>query len=248
MKAFANNRASTAGLEKGVFPQGEVAKHVAEWFDDLAIIDRDGVTPHREFKFGALLYGMVRAELDELSPQIPTQLFHGALRGRRVPLPQVARAAALRRQQFDQDDKLKSTRLALIKACLLRSPNKPNPNIAISEKLNESTTDPACLCGRLFAVFDRLQYLALRGVNAGVVERYYASASVTPALVVGRLFRNAQFHLAKADAGAAENVRKVSRHAGPRSPRPLRPRLLPPKSRLPPTEHRAKGSRLISNP
>ena len=36
------------------------------------------------------------------------------------------------------------------------------------------------LCGRLFAVFDRLQYLALGGVNAGVVERYYASASTTP--------------------------------------------------------------------
>ena len=52
--------------------------------DDVAIVDRDGVTPHREFKFGALLYGMVRAELDELSPQLPTQLLHGALRGRVV--------------------------------------------------------------------------------------------------------------------------------------------------------------------
>jgi CRISPR-associated protein Csd1 len=60
----------------------------------------------------------------------------------------------------------------------------------------------------LFAVFDRLQYFALGGVNAGVVERYYASASVTPALVMGRLFRNAQFHLAKAEGGIAENVRK----------------------------------------
>ena len=78
----------------------------------------------------------------------------------------------------------------------------------MKNELNESTSDPAYLCGRLFAVFDRLQYLALGGVNAGVVERYYASASVTPALVMGRLFRNAQFHLAKADGGVAENVRK----------------------------------------
>ena len=78
----------------------------------------------------------------------------------------------------------------------------------MTECLNPESSDPAYLCGRLFAVFDRLQYLALGGVNAGVVERYYASASTTPALVMGRLFRNAQFHLAKADGGVATNVGK----------------------------------------
>jgi CRISPR-associated protein Csd1 len=78
----------------------------------------------------------------------------------------------------------------------------------MTESLNPESRDPAYLCGRLFAVFDRLQYLALGGVNAGVVERYYASASTTPALVMGRLFRNAQFHLAKAVGGTATNVSK----------------------------------------
>ena len=78
----------------------------------------------------------------------------------------------------------------------------------MTECLNPESRDPAYLCGRLFAVFDRLQYLALGGVNAGVVERYYASASVTPALVMGRLFRNAQFHLARAEGGVATNVQK----------------------------------------
>lgn len=78
----------------------------------------------------------------------------------------------------------------------------------MTEHLNLESKDSAYLCGRLFAVFDRLQYLALGQVGAGVAERYYASASVTPALVMGRLFRNAQFHLAKAGGGVAENVRK----------------------------------------
>jgi CRISPR-associated protein Csd1 len=78
----------------------------------------------------------------------------------------------------------------------------------MTECLNPDSRDPAYLCGRLFAVFDRLQYLALGGVNAGVVERYYASASTTPALVMGRLFRNAQFHLAKTEGGVATNVAK----------------------------------------
>jgi CRISPR-associated protein Csd1 len=155
---------------------------------------------------------MVRAELAELPPQIPTQLLHGALRGRSMPLPQSALTAALRRQQLDQENKLNPARLALIKACLIRSQNQSTINyqqqVPMTESLNPESLDPAYLCGRLFAVFDRLQYLALGGVNAGVVERYYASASVTPALVMGRLFRNAQFHLAKAEGGIAENVRK----------------------------------------
>ena len=76
----------------------------------------------------------------------------------------------------------------------------------MTECLNPESRDSAYLCGRLFAVFDRLQRLAQGNVNAGVVERYYASASVTPALVMGRLFRNAQFHLAKAEGGVATNV------------------------------------------
>jgi CRISPR-associated protein Csd1 len=190
----------------------EVEENIADWFADLGLIHPDGMSTKRDFKFGALLFGMVRAELSELSPQIPTQLLHAALRGRTVALPQPALAAALRRQQLDHENKLNPARLALIKACLLRSPNNSKNssiiNPAMSESLNLECRDAAYLCGRLFAVFDRLQYLALGGVNAGVVERYYASASVTPSLVMGRLFRNAQFHLAKAGGGVAENVRK----------------------------------------
>ncbi len=195
----------------------EVRNHVAEWFQDLALVPPEGAGMKRDFKFAALLYGTVRAELDELPPQTPTQLFHGALRGRSVPLPQSALAAALRRQQLDQENKLNPARIALIKACLIRSPNSPNNNsrtkdTSMTECLNPESRDPAYLCGRLFAVFDRLQELGLPGVNAGVVQRYYPSASTTPALVMGRLFRNAQFHLDKTEArlggGTAENVRK----------------------------------------
>ena len=70
----------------------EIKEHVAEWFQDLGIIPPDGVGVKRDFKFGALLYGMVRAEHSELPPQVATQLLHGALRGRSVPLPQSALA------------------------------------------------------------------------------------------------------------------------------------------------------------
>ena len=152
-----------------------------------------------------------KPDYDKLPPQVPTQLLYSALRG--SPLPHTALAAALRRQQVEAGDQLNPARFGLIKACLLRSPShstlNPEPsNLRMTECLNPESRDPAYLCGRLFAVFDRLQYLALGSVNVGVAERFYASASVTPALVMGRLFRNAQFHLAKAGGGMAENVRK----------------------------------------
>ena len=68
----------------------------------------------------------------------------------------------------------------------------------MSNELNEHESNPAYLCGRVMAILARIQNLALPGVGAGIVQRYYAAASATPALVLGRLIRNAQIgHLPK---------------------------------------------------
>jgi CRISPR-associated protein Csd1 len=69
--------------------------------------------------------------------------------------------------------------------------------------LNEEHQHPAYHCGRLMAVLAALQRSALGDVGAGVVQRYYAAASATPALVLGRLTRTSQFHLNKLDPGLA---------------------------------------------
>lgn len=202
----------------------QVRNNIREWFSDLTIVKPEGDTMKSDFKLGALLYALVREKIDELPPQIPTQLLHVAFNG--SLLPKTALAAALHRQQVD-NNKLKPERMAIIKAVLSRQ-DRVNPRKekhCMTEQLNPKSCDPAYVCGRLFAVFDRLQYLALGQVNAGVAERYYASASVTPALVMGRLFRNANFHLAKASGGVAENVRKdfesITAELGDTFPPPL---------------------------
>ncbi len=205
---------------------GQVEKSVAAWFDGSEIIDPDGVTLRSGHKFGAILYAMVRAELDELPAALPAALFYSILRGAPVPLPRTALSAALRRQVIDQrkpddlrDPRLNPARLGLIRAVLNRLPDQP---ILMTAQLDPACSDSAYLCGRLFAVFSELQPIALESVNAGVVERFYASASVTPSLVMGRLFRNAQNHLSKAEgrggwrAGAAENIRKDFEHISTR--------------------------------
>jgi len=55
----------------------------------------------------------------------------------------------------------------------------------------------AYLCGRLLAVLADIQQAALGDVNAGVVDRFYSSASTTPSVAFGRLVKNAQYHLSK---------------------------------------------------
>ena len=63
--------------------------------------------------------------------------------------------------------------------------------------LNEDHPNPAYHCGRLMAVLAKIQQAALGSVGAGVIQRYYAAASTTPALVLGRLVRTSNYHLDK---------------------------------------------------
>ena len=67
----------------------------------------------------------------------------------------------------------------------------------VKPELNSDFKDRAYQCGRLMAVLGKLQLEDNPDVKAGVVQRYYAAASTTPALVFGRLIRGAQFHLHK---------------------------------------------------
>lgn len=78
----------------------------------------------------------------------------------------------------------------------------------MTPELNLSETDPAYLCGRIMALLGQLQYAALGDVGAGVVQRYYAAASVTPGLVLGRLVRLAQTaHLPKLNSMDKQGLR-----------------------------------------
>lgn len=91
--------------------------------------------------------------------------------------------------------------------------------------LNPNHPEPAYHCGRLLAVFSNLQRAALGDVGAGVVQRYYAAASQTPGLILGRLASNARNHLGKLENGLAwwyENqIADVMSRLGDGAPRVL---------------------------
>ena len=64
-------------------------------------------------------------------------------------------------------------------------------------QLDNTNKEPAYLCGRLFALLEKIQREALGSVGASIVDRFYGSASSAPASVFGNLMRGSQAHLSK---------------------------------------------------
>lgn len=62
--------------------------------------------------------------------------------------------------------------------------------------VNKEDRRASYLCGRLFAVLEKLQQEATRSNNT-IASRYFGSASATPQAIFGLLIRNSQAHLNK---------------------------------------------------
>ena len=73
--------------------------------------------------------------------------------------------------------------------------------------LNEQSTNPAYVLGRLFAVLEKVQQEAIGNVNASIKDRYFTSACASPASVFPILLRLSQHHIAKADYGYVRDRR-----------------------------------------
>ena len=67
--------------------------------------------------------------------------------------------------------------------------------------LDPERKDVSYLLGRLFAVLEKAQLDALGKVNATIKDRFFSSASATPASVFPRLLRLSQHHIGKVPYG-----------------------------------------------
>ena len=62
---------------------------------------------------------------------------------------------------------------------------------------NDKHPEAAYHCGALVAVYGAIQATAMGDVNASLIDRYYASASQTPALAIGQISRISNHHISK---------------------------------------------------
>lgn len=174
--------------------------NVESWFADLAIVARDGNGQAPGPKFMAVCGALVR-ELKDLPAPTAVTLWKAAVQRLPIPQPLMAQALARVRSDLVTGEPFNHARMGLIKAYFVRL--KTGGESTMTAFYNPDHPSPAYHCGGLFAVLANLQRAALGDVGAGVVHRYYAAASQTPGLILGRLMTNARNHLGKLDGGLA---------------------------------------------
>ncbi len=187
----------------------ELVRNVEAWFANLAITKWDGQGLAFDPKFYEVCLALVRNDrsksisknLEQLPAPAAATLWKVAVQRLPIPQPLMAQALARFRSDLVKDEPFNHARMGLIKAYFVRL--KPGGDSTMTVYLNPDHPAAAYHCGRLLAVLASLQRAALPDVGAGVVQRYYAAASQTPGLILGRLTSNARNHLGKLEGGLA---------------------------------------------
>jgi CRISPR-associated protein Csd1 len=138
---------------------------------------------------------------ETVHPSITAKLLDAVINGR--PYPEFLLATVIRRIRTDRDtekDKfiqLNPTRAGILKAWLNREARRKGQKEEIGMALNKENENAAYLCGRLFAMLEKIQQEANPGLNRTITDAYFASACARPALIFPRLIKLAQTHLKK---------------------------------------------------
>lgn len=205
----------------------EVARNVQRYLDDTAIVrpyeDEPGTYPLPQLLASLAVLG----ETKRLPPHLGVEVYLAAISGQ--PFPRSVLDAAIRRTRGEGPGasalgaRSFAARCSVIRASLVRNRSfKEVPTVS----LDLNNRQPAYLLGRVLAILDHVQKDALGSVNATIVDRYYGSASSTPAAVFPTLIRRSQHHFGKLrreKAGLAVQREKVLQesladvHAFPRT-------------------------------
>lgn len=146
--------------------------------------------------------GAIRPDMDKLRPEIASQLYRAALEGIAPSISLITPILNQLRSRLVGDENFKlvyddHSRFAFLKLILNR--NRKESDMEIKSSLAADTHDPAYNCGRLLSVLSETQKKAQgypKGFS-GVAERYFGTASVSPATVLPLLLRLNRHHLDK---------------------------------------------------
>lgn len=172
----------------------EFAGTILRHFNDMEIIDtrKDG-KPYMGIK-DMLAAVTLNGKQSEATPNLPEAVVKSIFQG--TPYPFTLFSACIRRIRAESGNKDKNAiriaRMAIIKAYL----NRINDNDKkIDTMLDKSNTNQGYLCGRLFAVLDKIQEDA-NGISS-IRERYMNAASATPASVFATILNLSSHHMEK---------------------------------------------------
>lgn len=170
----------------------DFAEKILDHFCDMEIHDtRKEKKPYmgvREMISSVTLGG----KMSDATPNLPEAVVKSIFQG--LPYPATLYSACIRRIRAEQ--KLTITRAAIIKAYLNRQNNNSKK---IDIMLDKGNTNQGYLCGRLFAVLDKIQEDANN--ISSIRERYMNAASATPSAVFATILNLSVHHSEKLDEG-----------------------------------------------
>ncbi len=170
----------------------DFAAKILQHFSDMEIVDtRKDRKPYMGIKdiLSAVTLG---GKQSEATPNLPEAIVQSIFQG--TPYPYTLFSACIRRIRAESGDNgaNRIARIAILKAYLNRT-NDNNNKIDIM--LDKTNTNPGYLCGRLFAVLDKIQEDANK-INS-IRERYMNAASATPSSVFATILNLSAHHLEK---------------------------------------------------
>jgi CRISPR-associated protein Csd1 len=190
-------------------PFKKMMQHIMAHYRDLEIVREYEDQPTYLSVWRILNETVSRKSRDkDASPLLAGTVFRSILTN--APYPAALYYAIINRVRADIDDsskgihKINYMRAAVIKAYLLRKyrhqPENPFKEV-LTMALNEQSTTPAYVLGRLFAVLEKAQTEAIPNINATIKDRYFTSACATPTSVFPILLRMAHHWISKAEYG-----------------------------------------------
>jgi CRISPR-associated protein Csd1 len=194
-------------------PFNKVVEKIMKHYKDLEIT-KEFQSQHTYLTIRDILDETVspKAANKQAAPLLAGSLFRAVLEN--TPYPAALYNAIINRVRADQDEKftrkINYGRAAILKAYLLRKyrnqPQHPIQEVLVMS-LNEQSTIPAYLLGRLFAVLEKAQQEAIGDMNASIKDRYFTSACASPKTVFPTLLRLSQHWISKAEYGYASDKR-----------------------------------------
>ena len=177
---------------------GVFAQRLKAHYDRLEII-RPSFDNRTQLPLWLLLQETVNRQSRDktASPQMSADTLRAILTGGRYPATLFQQTMLRIRAEHD----ITRGKAAIIKAYFLRNDTQQNRMEALTVKLNDDCNDLPYVLGRLFSVLEDIQQQANPGINTTIKDRYFSSASATPAVVFPVLLNLAEKHQKKLSAG-----------------------------------------------
>ena len=184
----------------------DFAKNIAKHFEDLEIVRSKNDEKEYFSLFNLLSNVSFEFKVDNVPPNLAGKVIESILDG--TNYPETLQQQCIRRIRAEQH--VNRIRAAILKAYLNRKETIYNTNEKlITMSLDLENKNQGYLCGRLFAVLEKIQEDAQPGINSTIKDRYYGAASSTPVTVFGRLLNLSNHHLAKLGGGSKTHYEKM---------------------------------------